>query len=253
MARWVTGAAIQHVWHQFWQDARQLPKQTWIRWGITLAISLGICLVWSYIVMAYAKSAQDQWLQAWDSRMLPVIVERLPMSFAQGVTWESFGNLMIMLPTVIIFTVIMVLRSQPLFAASMAAAYGFQFALVWTSWLSWSRDRPQMIADGVAAPGLHSFPSGHVTVITVVYGLMFFLWLRASHSWIERLGIVAIAVLFIALVSSARLALGAHWPSDIIAGWLIGFPWLIGVIVALVRAESATHAINKTKKYRING
>lgn len=189
--------------------------------------------------MAYAKSVQDQWLQAWDTQMLPVIVEQLPLSFAQGITWESFGNLMVMLPTVTVFTVIMVLRSQPILAASMVAAYGLQFALVWISWGLWSRDRPDLIADGIAAPGLHAFPSGHATVITVVYGLMVYLWLRVSHSWVERCVIIAIAVLFVGLVSGARLALGAHWPSDVLAGWLIGIPWLLGVIAATVRAESA--------------
>ncbi len=253
MARWVTGTAIRHVWHRFWQDAHQLPKQTWKRWGSTLALSFGLCAIWTFGVMTYAKSVHDQWLQAWDSQLLPLIVERLPLTFAQGITWESFGNLMVMLPTVTIFIVIMVLRSRPILAASMVAAYGAQFALVWISWGLWDRPRPDLVADGIAAPSLHSFPSGHVVVITVVYGLMVYLWLRASHSWIERIGISAIALLFVALVSSARLALGAHWPSDIIGGWLIGFPWLMGVIAAIVRAESVSHAVNKTKKYRING
>lgn len=197
--------------------------------------------------MSYAKSVQDQWLQAWDSRMLPIIVEQIPLSFAQGITWESFGNLMIMLPTVTIFVVIMVLRSRPILAASMLAAYILQFALVWISWGFWNRSRPDLIADGIAAPSLHSFPSGHVVVITVVYGLMAFLWLRAAKHWLERLVIVAIALLFMGLVSSARLALGAHWPSDILAGWLIGFPWLIGVIVAIARAESTAYSSQRLK------
>lgn len=247
MARWVAGTAIQHVWHRFWQDARQLSPQTWSRWGGTLAISLGICAVWTVCVMAYAKSVQDQWLQAWDNRMLPLIIEQLPLSFAQGITWESFGNLMIMLPTVTVFVVIMVLRSQPILAASMFAAYLLQFALVWISWGLWNRSRPDVVADGIAAPSLHSFPSGHVVVITVVYGLMTYLWLRAAKHWLERLVIIAIALLFMGLVSSARLALGAHWPSDILAGWLIGFPWLIGVIVAIARGESAADSTQRFK------
>lgn len=202
-----------------------------------MSIGLGLCALVTFALTVWAKAHADQGLQAWDTQMLPVLADRLPLNFARSITWESPGNLVGMLPVVCTFTGIMVARSRPLLAATMMAAYGLQFTLVWIGWGYWNRGRPDLIADGVAASGLHSFPSGHTVVAITVYGLLAYLWCRASRSWIERLLITLAAMAWIAMIVSSRLVLGAHWPSDVIMAIIIGVLWLITVIVALKRVE----------------
>ncbi len=186
-----------------------------------------------------AQAYLDQGLQSWDTQMLPVLANQLPLSFSRAITWESPGNLLGMLPVVTVFVGIMVARSQPLLAATMIVAYGLQFALVWIGWGLWNRGRPSLIADGVAASGLHSFPSGHTVVVITVHGLLAYLWWRSSHSRVEKLVIALLALAWISLIVSSRLVLGAHWPSDVIAGIVMGVLWLITVVVALNWAEAA--------------
>lgn len=238
MASWASVGLFRRGWYRFWQDSQKIPGKAWRRWIGTLAIGLGIgavaTLAMTLVVMAYA----DQGLQAWDERMLPVLAENLPLNFPRSITWESPGNLLGMLPVVTVFIGIMVARSQPLLAATMAMAYSLQFALVWIGWGFWNRERPSLIADGVAASGLHSFPSGHTVVVITVHGLLAYLWWRASHHWLERFLILLLAVGWIGLIVSSRLVLGAHWPSDVIVGVVVGLLWLITVIVALQRAEA---------------
>ncbi|MEP0914776.1 phosphatase PAP2 family protein [Leptolyngbya sp. GB1-A1] len=170
--------------------------------------------------------------------MLPILAEHIPMSFSRAITWESPGNLLGMLPVVTVFVGIMVARSQPLLAVTMVAAYGSQFALVWIGWGYWNRDRPSLIANGVAASGLHSFPSGHAVVVVTVYGLLAYLGGRASRSWVEKLVIALLSLLWISLIAASRLVLGVHWITDVIASVIIGVLWLAIVIIALTRAKA---------------
>jgi membrane-associated phospholipid phosphatase len=238
MARWVSVQVLATGWHRFWQDSHRLPKQVWQRWAGTLALGLGICAAITFAMTIYVKGQATQGLQAWDQRMLPLLAKTLPLSFSRAITWESPGNLLGMLPVVTGFVGIMVARSRPLLAATMLAAYGLQFALVWIGWGYWNRDRPSLIANGVAASGLHSFPSGHAVVVITVYGLLAFLWWRVSRNWVEKLVITLLALGWISLVLSSRLVLGAHWATDMIVGAIIGVLWLAVVIVALTRAEA---------------
>lgn len=239
MARWVTVQTVKVGWYKFWQDCRWVPKKVWRRWGTTLAIGFGLCAMVTFALTVATKTYADQGLQDWDAQLLPVLAEALPLSFSRAITWESPGNLLGMLPVVGVSIGIMVARSQPLLAATLAAAYGLQFALVWIGWGYWNRDRPDIIADGVAASGLHSFPSGHTVVVITVYGLLAYLWGRASRSWVERLLIALITVGWIAMIVSSRLVLGAHWPSDVVVGVLIGVLWLAAVVATLMRVENA--------------
>ncbi|MGC1305899.1 MAG: phosphatase PAP2 family protein [Phormidesmis sp.] len=227
---------IKAIAQRFWQDSRNTPSAAWTLWWKTLAIGLGICALIVYVMTRLAMGWESTWMQAWDEKWLLAFQDYNPLSFAKGVTWESPGNLVGMLPVFLTLTALTAWFRKPLIAATVVVTYLGQFALVWISWGMWSRDRPNLIADGLAAPSLHSFPSGHVVVSITVYGLIFYLWFRTSRSAIERLIAIAFAILWIGLISLARLALGAHWPSDVIASLLVGALWLIVVIVALERA-----------------
>jgi len=238
--RWVVPTTAQKIWHRFWQDCHTLPNLVWRRWFGTIALGFGLTALLTAIITLVAKSMQAKGLQAWDEQMLQAIADQPPMSFAQGVTWESPGNLIGMLPVVVTFVAIAAYLSRPLTAATMTVAYVFQFGFAWLGWGLWNRERPDLIADGIAAPGLHSFPSGHALVVCTVYGLIAFLWIRASRSPFERIVAIAIVVVGVGLITLSRLVLGAHWPTDIFAGLAIGIPWVVTLAIAHSRAEAAS-------------
>lgn len=237
MARWLAINTLKTGWQRFWQDCRRVPNEAWRRWAGTLALGLGICAILMLAMTIAVKSHLEQGVQAWDARMLPILAERLPLNFPRAVTWESPGNLLGMVPVVCVFIGITVARSQPLLTATMMMAYGLQFALVWIGWGYWNRGRPDTIADGVAASGLHSFPSGHTVVVITVYGLLAYLWCAASPSWSERLFAIVVTVFWLSMIISSRLVLGAHWPSDVVVSIVMGILWLIVVITALHRVR----------------
>lgn len=93
--------------------------------------------------------------------------------------------------------------------------------------LTFNRPRPDVFPWRTQHVGLASFPSGHAMTSIVVYGTLAFLVARlAPTRWLRRL-VWIVAILVIVLVGLSRLYLGVHYPSDVLAGFLIGAAWAI--------------------------
>lgn len=77
--------------------------------------------------------------------------------------------------------------------------------------------------------GGSSFPSGHVIIYMGVYGFLAFL----SHVWIKsdaiRRAVVGSLVSMLALVGPSRVYLGHHWFTDVLASYLLGTTYLVGL------------------------
>jgi membrane-associated phospholipid phosphatase len=89
-----------------------------------------------------------------------------------------------------------------------------------------ARPRPEI----VQLPGHlseHSFPSGHAANSAVVVGAAA---LVATAIWPRLRTAAAVAtVATVTLVAAAQLALARHYPSDLVAGWLLALPALAAV------------------------
>lgn len=77
----------------------------------------------------------------------------------------------------------------------------------------------------------YSYPSAHALNSFLVYmGISYFIF-RVTKN--VRLGIIAssISAFFIFIIGLSRIYLGVHFPSDVLAGFIGGFVWLLSAII----------------------
>jgi undecaprenyl-diphosphatase len=86
------------------------------------------------------------------------------------------------------------------------------------------RPRPQVFEWG-AHVLTSSFPSGHAMSSTIVYGTVAYLAARLHRKAYARWLTMTVAGLLIALICVSRMYLGVHYPSDVVAGVMVGLAW----------------------------
>lgn len=131
----------------------------------------------------------------------------------------------------------------PLLTAAIGLA-GFGLATTVVK-LEVARQRPPLPYAVMAVDG-YSFPSGHalgVTTAMLISAWTVERWL--IRSWKGRIAVSTAAVLIIGGVGFSRVYLGVHYPSDVIAGWLLGTIWTGSVLTCVgwwdhVRADQAS-------------
>jgi undecaprenyl-diphosphatase len=154
----------------------------------------------------------------------------------ETVSWPGFPPESRVIPPSI--AVFLWLRRYRLEAVFQAAAWGT--ALLSTAVKEVTRRQrplPPDVQVVVANLGGSSFPSGHVLTYVGVYGFAAHLanslirprWLRAM--------VVAPLVGLIALIGASRIYLGHHWPTDVLASYLLGIASLLGLTALYERLK----------------
>ena len=130
--------------------------------------------------------------------------------------------------------------SSVLLAAGLAGGVGLSEGLK----AVFERERPPLAARAVETINA-SFPSGHALLSTVFYLSVAVMLTQAFPRRRFKLFVLGVGVVLAMLVGLTRVYLGAHWASDVFAGWAVGAAWamILWLIAhAAARFQKARHA-----------
>lgn len=156
---------------------------------------------------------------------------RTPLGDRIVTTITELGDAAVIIPLILAVSVWLAWQRAWRDLLYWLAAVGFGALAVVTIKAALHLPRPVALYSGMDA---YSFPSGHATMSTVIYGFLAVLSapsVAARWRWFPY----TLATLLVGGIAFSRLYLGAHWLADVVAGVALGGAWV--ALLAIARAR----------------
>lgn len=108
------------------------------------------------------------------------------------------------------------------------------------------RPRPDIMPSVVETS--YSFPSGHAMNSSVFYLTIAFYTYHFTRKKKLSLVVTGGAIVLLLLIGFSRVYLGVHYPSDVVAGYVVGVWWLTTAILISKSVSFVKHFREKEKK-----
>ena len=192
---------------------------------VPLSVAL-LCLVWIAAKVAHGDTTWfDELIRdAIHSLSTPALTQ-----FFSTVTF--LGSQAFVLSLSACAAILMLAKRHPRRALFIVATMAG--AELWLSILknAFHRPRPEPFF-GAHLPPSYSFPSGHALLSFCCYGVLAALGTAYWYGRVRWLIRVCAALLILA-IGVSRIYLGVHYPSDVIAGYLVAIVWMASLSLLL--------------------
>ncbi len=206
---------------------RSVPPR--LLWAGSVVVLAAVLMVLTLAVRespnSMAENTVMEWVRGWRA---PGLARFMSDVSAATNTWPRLG-----LELGIVAVVAIAGRRNRASALALTgmAAIGMGIAADYTLGEIVARGRP--IAESTAP----SFPSAHTFRTTALLGFIAFLSFRHGFRPSVRVPLLVAIGAVIALVGPSRIYVGAHWPADVIAGYIVGALILLVVIKVYDRCD----------------
>jgi len=197
---------------------------------ITLMTIITICLIasLSLIAIKLARDVQEKETLGFDKNILLAIHSHATPflnSFVMHTT--DIGSPLYSALAAFVIGLVLAYRKQLyrflVLGGSMVGAAGLAFIIKSVI----ERPRPDLWHHRLIHETGFSFISGHATMsMALAAALVALLWRTKWRWWSIGLGII-----YVVYVGFSRLYLGAHYPTDVLGGWIVAFAWVLIVVL----------------------
>ncbi|ACC83011.1 phosphatase PAP2 family protein [Nostoc punctiforme] len=199
------------------------------RWRSLLILLIGVYLPLQVFEILTVKIWENQAGFPWDVPILLAVHSTAnPQLDVFAVTLAIIGLPWMAIPILGAIALILLLQKRWRSLAYLLTASLGSVIINRTAKELMHRVRPQLW-QSIAPESSFAFPSGHaMTSVTLVAILLFLTW-ASSWRWL----VLIFGSLYIIAIAWCRLYLGVHFPSDILAGWMVTLAWTIGVSIII--------------------
>ena len=210
------------------------PRKTWLIVSAALAVAV-------YALMWIGYALQWNWLMTIDSSWLD-IGHRYGVAHPGWVTaWNVFctvlGPTVFRLVTLIVIIFALVRRNL---RVALFLVISVELAGIITEIAKYAANRPRPATALVSAPST-SFPSGHTLGVIVGVLALLTVVLPVVHRPL-RAWLVAFGVAIVILIGIGRVVLNVHHPSDVLAGWALGYAYFVACLLMVPPSRPVTVA-----------
>jgi hypothetical protein len=147
-----------------------------------------------------------------------------------------------------IITIVFLFRRWGRQAFLLLAGLAIELSVFLTSNKIVARPRPAVSHLG-GTPSTFSFPSGHTAATFVLYGGIAVIVAVSTTRWWARIAMWTLAIVLTCAVALSRVYRGEHYPTDVVAGLVLGIGSLMAGVfiirVACVNRSTKSHSANK--------
>ncbi|GAB7038802.1 MULTISPECIES: phosphatase PAP2 family protein [Catenuloplanes] len=227
--------------------ARRIDRHDWLGLRLTLAALAAALILIPFSVIAMLVVSRWEPLRALDQRVAEALYTfaRARPGWVDAVqTWTDVFAPTPLRITVVLLAVLLWWRGSrrvALWAVTTIAAGG---ALGLLLKLLFGRDRPAFLDPVSSAPG-YSFPSGHAMTAALASAVLLLMLLpltdRLPYRRLVRAAMWAAALAVALGTGLSRVALGVHWTSDVLGGWIAGIAVVAATAAAFETWRGAAH------------
>ncbi len=213
---------------------RRLLERLAIGASILILVGWGAGALWTSLV----GSGENELVRDLAERRSPGLTTAM-----RGVTW--MGSAFVLAPLAFAICVIFLRLGHT--RAAIAVPLSLGGAMLISSVVKLLVARPRPPVEHLQAVSGFSFPSGHATQATAFwFSLVLAMRAAGVAQRLTRLALAA-ALVLVPLVGFSRIYLGVHYPSDVVAGILLGGGWAIyvGCCLRVRRTGSAAGLVRR--------
>lgn len=194
---------------------------------------LVVAAAWAFVTVA--GLVYGGFVQSVDERIMLSLRNGEDLRDAVGPRWvegsvrdlTALGSYTILTLLTLCVTAFFLIRRQFHAAALLVVSAGGGALLMNLLKDAFSRPRPQIVPHLFTDVTSYSFPSGHAMASATIYLTLAALLSRMVEDRRSKAYVIGVALFVAILVGCSRVYLGVHWPSDVLAGWMVGLGWAV--------------------------